>query len=56
MNVEFCEDNSGRSRKMHHFRKNRGEEGGGGGSATGIHQLINNKNIIYLSCNIARHV
>ena len=26
MNVEFCEDNSGSSKKMHYFRKNKGEE------------------------------
>ena len=31
MNVEFCEDNSGTSKKMHYFRKNKGGGGGGGG-------------------------
>ena len=35
MNVEFCEDNSGTSKKMRYFRKNRGGGGGGGGRTPG---------------------
>ena len=35
MNVEFCEDNSGTSKKMRYFRKNKGG-GGGGASPPGV--------------------
>ena len=31
MNIEFCEKNSGTSKKMRYFRKNKGGGGGGGG-------------------------
>ena len=30
VNVEFCANNSGRSKKMRYFRKDREGEGGGG--------------------------
>ena len=39
MNIEFCEENSGTSKKMHYFRKNKGGLGPAAlqsGSATGV--------------------
>ena len=39
MNVEFCKDNFGRSKKMHYFRKIRGWGGGGGGGGGGAPPL-----------------
>ena len=35
LNVEFCEDNSGRSKKMRYFRTNIKGGGGGGGGGEG---------------------
>ena len=49
MNVEFCEDNSGRSKKMRYFRTNM--RGGGGGGAPLDPPLILKSSYIKVSGN-----